>query len=144
MTTRRLYLLAREQTIPTLLQFASNAIGVDQCQSHLFLRYSWRDSDCAKEIDFSKSFACLIDVVNNCSYLNLVNVFKNCQFDARASHDTGFITFKKGNDFTFTFASVLDEVKGQTQNILRISGKATMSIAANDNDLLGYLLSLGI
>lgn len=142
--TRRLYLLASEQTISTLLQYASNSVGIGECQSHLFLRYDWHDSDFAKEIDFSKSFSCLIDVVSNCGYLNLANAFKNCKFDTNTSYETGFITFRKDDEFSFAFAFELDEGKNMVQNILRISGKVTKTIPASDNTLLSSLLSLEI
>ena len=141
--TSRLYLIAKEQKLSTLLLLANNAAGDEDCQLHLFLRYN-RHDDFEKEKDFTKSFACLVDVVGNCGYLNMANVFKNCYFDAHASYETGFITFKNGDNFTFTFAFVLDEVKNQPQNLLRISGTVKKSILAEDNDLLGYLLSLNI
>ncbi len=142
--TRRLYLIADEENIDTLLLYANNSVGREECQSHLFLRYNWHDSDFEREVDFSKSFECLIDIVNNCGYLNLANVFKNCHFDADASCDTGFITFKKGDEYTFTFAFILDEVKNKPEYLLRISGKVDKSLNAEDSDLLGYLLSLSI
>lgn len=143
--TRHLYLLAEEQNIATLLLYANNSVGKDQCQSHLFLRYNWHDSDLEREVDFSKSFECLIDVVTNCGYMNLANFFKNCHFDAEASCEVGFITFKTNDNATvFSFAYILDEGKNRYQNLLRISGSVDKSIDANDNNLLGYLLSLGI
>lgn len=142
--TRRLYLLANEQTVSSLLLFARNSVGMDQCQSHLFLRYNWHNSDLEKEVDFSKSFECLITVLNNCRYSNLKNVFRYCSFDADTSCETGFITFKKGNEYTFTFAFILDEIKNKPKYLLRISGKVNKSLSAMDNGLLAYLLSLGI
>lgn len=142
--TRRLYLIADEENIDTLLLYANNSVGREECQSHLFLRYNWHDSDLEREVDFSRSFECLIDIVNNCGYQNLANVFNNCYFDADASCDTGFITFKKGDEYTFTFAFILDEVKNKTEYLLRISGKVDKSLNAEDSDLLGYLLSLSI
>ena len=51
---------------------------------------------------------------------------------------------KKGDDFTFSFAFIFDELKNQSQNLLRISGTVKKSILAEDNDLLSYLLSLNI
>ena len=141
--TSRLYLIADEQNPSTLLLLAGKATRDEDCQLHLYLRYNWYDNF-EKEIDFTKSFACLVDVVGNCGYLNMANVFKNCYIDAHTSYETGFITFKKGDDFTFSFAFILDEVKNQSQNLLRISGTVKKSILAEDNDLLGYLLSLNI
>lgn len=142
--TRRMYLLASEQNVASLLELASNVLEHDQC--HLFMRYNWNDSDSGfeKEIDFSKSFSCLIDVTSNCGYLNLANIFKDCQFDSNASYETGFITFRKGDEFSFVFAFVLDEGNNRTQNLIRISGKVTKSIVASNSNLLGYLLSLGV
>ena len=103
--TSRLYLIAKEQKLSTLLLLANNAAGDEDCQLHLFLRYN-RHDDFEKEKDFTKSFACLVDVVGNCGYLNMANIFKNCYFDAHTSYETGFITFKKGDDFTFSFAFI--------------------------------------
>lgn len=142
--TRRLYLLANEQTVSSLLLFASNSVGIAQCQSHLFLRYNWHNSDLEKEVDFSKSFECLINIVSNFGYLKLNNAFKNCYFDADSSRETGFITFKKGDEYTFTFSFILDEIKNKPRYLLRISGKVSRSLSAMDNSLLAYLLSLNI
>ena len=142
--TRHLYLRAEDQTISTLLLYANNSVGREDCNSHLFFRYNWHDSNLEREVDFSKSFECLIAVSDNCGYLNLANVFKDCYFDAEVSAESGFITFKKGSDYTFTFAFVLDEAENKLKYLLRISGKVSKSISANDNDLLGYLLSLNI
>lgn len=140
--TRRLYLLANEQNVVSLLELASNGMEHDNC--HMFLRYNWHDSDLTQEVDFSKSFACLVDVTRNCGFMNLTNVFKSCRFAPEVSRETGFITFRKGNEFSFAFAFLLDEGNKQIHNLLRISGKVEKSISATDSDLLGYLLALGI
>ena len=140
---RRLYMLAEEQNVASLLELARVVMENDEC--HFFLRYNWHNSDFAKEVNFSKSFACLVDTVRNCGFMNLANVFKNCHFDAESSCETGFITFKTNdNSMVFSFAFIRSESKNQNQNLLRISGRVEKSVAASDNDLLGYLLSLGI
>lgn len=136
-------MLANEQTLNSLLGLASRVMENDKCI--FLLRYNLQGSDFEKEVDFSKSFSCLAEVTRNCGFEALEKEFKNCKFDASASYETGFITFKTNdNAIVFTFAFIYNEFKKQYENQLRISGKVETSIPAGDIGLLVYLQSLKI